>query len=279
MMLRHAVIAAVFLLLAGGFASARDPAAAVLEMSADGEVQIAVDGKVSDYRLRSTLAPAVADLVDRNVRGWTFEPVVVDGVPVIAKTAVHLDLKAEPTELKDKYKLRIVNVTFGAPRRASNDHMRPPHYPEAAVGAHLGAKVWLYLLLDDTGKVVQAQARQTSLDKQANSELEAERWRKLFEKSSIAAAKEWHFDLSEAINGKTIGMTAVVPIVYSVRDMPARAPENEWKSYAPGPVHPAPWLSTAGGADNSALSTLQDGQALSLESRFRLKDDVVGKAL
>jgi hypothetical protein len=32
-------------------------------------------------------------------------------------------------------------------------------------------------------------------------------------------------------------------------------------------------------ADNHDLSTLRDGEAVSLESRFHLKDDVVGKAL
>ena len=279
MILRRALFAAAWLLsasvpaLAGG-------TAATLEMSADGEVQIAIDGKVSDYRLKSKLAPVVANLVDHDVRGWTFEPVVVDGVPVVAKTAMHLDLKAEPATGKDNYNIRIVNVTFGEPRRSSNDQTRLPHYPEAAVSAHLGAKVLLYLRLDETGSVVDAQPYQTSLDKQPGSEFEAERWRKLFEKSSIAAARSWRYDLTETVNGKAIGTTAVVPIVYNVSDFGARRPApDEWKAYVPGPVHPAPWSSIEAVADNRDPSTLQEGEALSLESRFRLKDKVIGKAL
>ena len=38
-----------------------------LEMSADGEVQIGVDGNVTDYRLASELSPQVAALVDKKV--------------------------------------------------------------------------------------------------------------------------------------------------------------------------------------------------------------------
>jgi len=50
--------------------------AQTLEMIAEGEIQIGTDGKVSDYRLKSELAPLVADLVGRNVRKWRFEPIL-----------------------------------------------------------------------------------------------------------------------------------------------------------------------------------------------------------
>lgn len=279
MVLRRNLLAAAWLVSASLPALA-GTTAPTLEMSADGEVQIAIDGKVSDYRLKSTLAPVVANLVDHDVRGWTFEPVVVDGVPVVAKTAMHLDLKAEPAAGKDNYKIRIVNVAFGEPRRSNNDQTRLPHYPEDAVSAHIGAKVLLYVRLDETGKVVDAHPYQTSLDRQTRSEFDAERWRKLFEKASIAAARDWRYDLTETINGKTIGTTAVVPIVYHASAFGDRKPaQDEWKAYVPGPVHPAPWPSIEAVADNRDPSTLQDGEAISLESRFRLKDEVIGKVL
>ena len=279
MVLRHAFLAAACLTLTSAPALAGE-SAPTLEMSADGEVQIGVDGHVSDYRLQSKLAPVVANLVDHDVRGWTFEPVIVDGVPVVAKTAMHLDLKAEPTTGKDHYNIRIVNVTFGEPKRRNNDQTPPPHYPEAAVSGHVGAKVLLYVRLDETGRVVDVQPCQTSLDVRTRSEFDAERWRKLFEKASIAAARNWRYDLSETINGKPIGTTAMVPVVYNVKEFGTRKPApDEWKAYVPGPVHPAPWLKSEQVADNHDPSTLQDGQAMSLESRFRLKDDVIGKAL
>jgi len=275
--MRHALLAAACLISAMAPALAGQ-SAPTLEMSADGEVQIGVDGHVTDYRLQSKLPDALARLIDHDVRGWRFEPVLVDGVPVVAKTAMHLDLKAEPAA-NDSYTMRIANVTFGEPRR-SQDHERPPVYPAAAVSVRLGAKVLLYVRLDEHGKAVEVQPYQTSLDARASSENEAEHWRKLFEKASVTAAKSWQFDLSETVNGHPIGTTVIVPIVYNVVGGGRQKPgPGEWKPYLPGPVHPAPWMPSEQGTDNRDLSALKDGQALSLDSRFRLKDDVIGKTL
>jgi hypothetical protein len=52
-----------------------------------------------------------------------------------------------------------------------------------------------------------------------------------------------------------------------------------WKRYLPGPMHAVPWTEDRQLAGNENLSALGDGQALSLDSRFHLKDDVVGKTL
>jgi len=251
---------------------------AVLELSTDGEVQIAPDGHVSDCHLSGKLTPAVADIVDRHVRGWRFEPILVDGHAVEAKTALHLDLQAEPIAGKDDYLLRITNVRFGEPRR--NAQMKPPRYPLEAVHVGLGAKVLLYVHLDEAGKVIDVDAYQTNLNAKPSSEFEARRWREVFEKSSIAAVKNWRFDISETVNGKPIGTTAIVPFVYSVVGGPIRkAAPGEWQPYLPGPVHPAPWLKPEQVAASRDVFGLKEGQALSLDSRFRLKDNVIGSTL
>jgi hypothetical protein len=251
------------------------------ELEAVGEVQIAPDGAVSDYRLGkdSTLPPAIAQLVDRNVRAWHFEPVLVDGKAVVAKTALHMQLKAEPLDGRDRYSVRVEDVRFGAPVRSAQG--KPPRYPDAAVGARLGAKVVLALRLDETGKVIDAQPYQTSLDARARSEADAERWRRLFEKASVAAAKTWHYDLTETVNGRAIGTKVMAPVVYSVSNsFSSAAGEGRWKSFIAGPVHPVSWMP----ADSSAhteqrVAALGEGQNVSLDSRFHLKDDVVGKVL
>jgi len=245
----------------------------VLEMSADGEIHITPDGHVSDFQLKSNLSPTVAALVDRNVRSWHFEPIVIDGSPVAAKTALNMELKAEPTGSEGKYAIRIADVRFGEPRR--NAHMKPPRYPEEAVRARLEARVLLYVHLDGTGKVVEASPRQTSLSAKLSSELEAKQWRELFEKASLSAAKNWQYDPSETFNGKSIGTTAIVPLVFSIRD----AGPGEWRAYLPGPVQSAPWLKPGQLAGNADLSSLRDGQSLSLGSRFHLMGSVIGNTL
>lgn len=252
-------------------AQQRQPA---LSMQSDDEVQIAKDGSVRDYKPRAVLAAPVAALIDRNIRGWHFEPVVVDGVPVIASTVVHLDLSAEPIKGTSDFKLRIVSVHFGDPGRLGK--IIPPEYPADAVRAALDARVMMYLVLDESGKVVKAEPYQTSLGARARSEHEAEIWRKRFERASIAAAMKWRYNLSEKVNGKTLGTSVLVPIQFSM----SRSNERDhWKAFIPGPVHTGLWAGQLARPSENSLAGLSAGNALSLDSRFRLKDDVVGKTL
>jgi hypothetical protein len=271
--------AAAFVALIVSFApwAAASQAAPELEMSADGEIQVARDGSVSDYRLESALPPAVAALVDRDVRRWLFEPVVVDGEAVVAKSAMHLALRAEPVDGTDQYRVRIANIYFGAPRH--NDSTRPPRYPHAAVAAHLGARVLLAVRFDETGKVVDAAPYQTSLDARTRSEKEAEHWRKLFEQASVAAARQWRYDPSETINGKPIGARAIVPIVYSLRDLGSAPQPGKWKAYVPGPVYDVPWLDSQHVADSQGLADLPDDVSLPVDSHLHLRGNVIGSLL
>lgn len=253
--------------------------AEVLEMDANGEVQIAPDGHVTDYRLNSKLAPMVANLIDRNVRAWQFEPILVDGVAVTAKTSMHLHLKAEPIDGKDAFSLRVANVWFGNPNRKSSGKMRPPHYPPSAVRAHTGARVLLAVHVDETGKVVEVFPYQISLSKDAGGETEY--LRKLFEQASVEAARHWEFEVASTAGGKPLDAHLIVPTVYFLCDDPGscRHGDGVWRSFVPGPVTPAPWMQKTQFAENADFSALGDGQTLALDSRFRLKDNVIGKTL
>lgn len=259
--------------------------AEVLEMDAHGEVQIAPDGHVTDYRLNSKLAPAVADLIDRNVRKWRFEPILIDGKAVVAKTSVHLTLNAEQIAGKDDYRLRVAYVHFGDMKLKPSTHMAHPKYPREAVFARVGGKVVVAVRIDATGAVIDAQPYQTSLDARARNEAEAEHYRQLLEKATIEVVRQWSYDSGQIIDGKPVGSTALVPISYFLSEckMPCRPPktspdDHKWRALLPGPVHPVPWMN-AQVVDSAQLSTLSDDQALSIESPFRLKDDVVGKVL
>lgn len=249
-------------------ASAQKAATPFVELAVKGEIQIAPDGHVNDYQLKSDLAPAVASLVDRTVRGWHFEPVVIDGNPVNAKTTMTLHLRGEPTS-GDSYSLSIASVFFGTLTRVK---MVAPKYPSEAAHKGLGAKVVLYLLIDVDGKVVEAIAHQTGLDKRAPSEHEAEARREQFEKASIKAAMQWQYNPSEFVNGKAVSNRyAIAPIVFG---------NHEATAYLTGPIHPTPWdSSNTGGKDEERFAQLSDGETASTNSHFHLKDDVVGKKL
>ncbi len=245
-----------------------------LSMQSDGEIEIAGDGSVRNYKPHAVLAAPIAALIERSALGWHFEPVIVDGMPVSASTAVHLGLSAEPIKNSEDFKLRIVSIQFGDPARMGK--IVPPAYPADAARAGLEARVMLFLQLDESGNVINAEPYQTSLGARARSEHEAEMWRKRFERPSVAAAMKWHYNLSEKINGKSIGTRVLVPIEFSMSRSGGR---ERWKAFVPGPVHSGLWAGQLAQPSERNLAGLSDGNALSIDSRFRLKDDVVGKTL
>ena len=275
--LRRIACAVALTIGTAGIASAQHSTAPVVELTARGEIQIAPDGHVSDYQLKTKLAPSVAQALDRAVRGWHFEPVLIDGRAVAAKTTMSIQLHGEPKS-DDTYSLTVSSVHFGVLTQAKQV---PPEYPYDAVRARLGARVVLYLLIDANGNVVQALPGQTSLSMRARSEHEAEVWRERFEKASIAAALKWHYDPSEFVDGKPMANRyAIAPIVFNVKERPADPDQEGWVAYVPGPVHPAPWdKAVVAGNDQQRFAQLSNGETASANSNFRLKDDVVGKAL
>jgi hypothetical protein len=273
MSMHRIVLAALVATLPGIVAKAQE--SAFYELAADGEVQIAPDGHVSDYHLKGELAPTVAELVRRNVMSWQFEPILLEGKAVVAKTAMHLGLRADKVSGKnDEFSVSIASIDFGAPTRSIAGNA--PRYPRNAAHARLGAKVVLSARLDENGKVVEATPYQTSLDARASGDNEAEKWRREFEKASIAAVMTWRYDLSETIGGRKIGTSIYIPISYSISASPTPA-KGAWNGYIPGPIHPAPWIDARG--DDVRVAQLDKDEAISTSSRFHLKNDVIGKAL
>lgn len=244
------------------------------ELQVDGAISIGPDGRVLDYEPKSDLSPAIAKIVGDQVRSWTFEPVLVDGRPVIAETRLALELEAMQSG-DDGYALRIARVWFGQP--AKRHRMDPPRYPRSAVRARLGAKVVLVLKLDAQGNVIDVFPEQTSLTSAGKESVE-EKWREIFEKASIAAAREWKFEITETVNGKPIESSVRIPVVFTLRD-DSRRSDTRWQVFIPGPVHPLPWVDSESLATGPGRDALEDGELQPLSSRFKLKQDVVGKVL
>lgn len=245
------------------------------ELNANGEIEIGPDGKVRNYTLDGKLSAEIAQVVDRRVRAWTFEPIVVDGKAVIAKTRLRLVLLATPVD-DEHYALQVENAWFGEPESGST--MTPPRYPREAVMAGIGAKVVLAIRTDAQGRVTDVMAEQTSLSARGRPKVE-EKWRNVFEKASMNAARSWMFRSSEELDGKLTSSVIRVPVSFSLTMSPGTGGKNAWRGYVPGPVRPIPWVQDDTVASQSDRDALQDGVAQSLSSRFRLHDDVIGKVL
>lgn len=271
MSLHHLLV--LILSLTATAVSAEKPAQQY-ELEAYGKIEIGPDGTVHKLELDNSLPKAVRHLIDANVAKWRFEPILVDGRAVIASTRVSLDLVAKPVG-NDEYQMSVAKVFFGAPDADKKNKL--PLYPRRAVKTRLEARVLLELKLDAEGRVVGAHPYQTSLSR-VEIPLVARGLRRLFEEASVEAAKTWRYELTEIVDGRPTESYVVVPISYKIYEGSNHEHSGQWQAFFPGPVTPAPW-SAARELAESDTNTLDDGVAMSLDSRFKLLSDVEGKAL
>lgn len=258
------VAAALVMLLAVGAAQAADDDAE-FELEAVGMIDVGPDGSVHDYVLETELDPDVAKLVDRTVRGWRFEPVLVEGRPVIATTRMRLQLEALPRD--DGFALRVADVAFGEP--LSTDRASPV-YPRVALNMNAGAIVSLLLRLDATGKVEEVHVEQVNLS--IDGGRRANFLRERFAASSRQAALAWTFDMGEIVDGEPVPAVVRVPLEFGFGRTGAW---SERPTYHPGPYHPSPWADQA----DAATGMLAQGDVQQLDPRVKLRDDVIGSML
>jgi len=239
-------------------------------LDATGTIEIGPDGAVLDYRLDKGQKPAVAAALDQSIRGWRFEPILVDGRAVIATTRMRLALVATPVG-GNEYGLKVNNVWFGEPDR--KNRLAPPRYPHGAAQLGVAARVVLVLRLDAHGNVTDVHTEQVSLNFSEPEGRAIERWRRTFEASTVATAKTWKFAITELVDGQPSPVTSVrVPVEY----VPGPRIGNQWQAFVPGPRHPIPW----GDPSLASLDTaLGNGDMQPLDSRFKLTTPLLGALL
>lgn len=244
---------------------------ATYQVTIEGDLYVGPDGTVTDYQLRSDdLSQVIAGLVDKQVRSWRFEPILVDGRAVRAKTSLKLALTVSP--VAGGYRLHVAGVGFGNPVRRSQG-LKPPEYPSLASRAGVGGEVMLVLTVDGSGDVVEADVESTSLSGKGPQRV-VEQYADMFEYSAKAAARRWHFDMTERIDGKAMTTRVRVPVSFRIAGV------KGWTAMVPV-LRPGHYLESHGHDDAQLAaagdSATQEPQALN--TRFRLKDEVVGRAL
>lgn len=239
-------------------------------MDAAGTIDIGPDGAVLDYRLDKGQKPAVAAALDQSIRGWRFEPILVDGRAVIATTRMRLALVATPVGAGE-YGLKVSNVWFGEPDR--QNQLAPPRYPQAALKNGVAARVVLVLRLDAHGNVTDVHTEQVSLNLDQAAGHRVDRWRRTFEEATAEKAMTWKFAITELVDGQPAPHTSVrIPVEY----VPGSPGGNPWRAFVPGPRHPVPW----GGTGLATLDPeLGNGDMQPLDSRFKLTTPLLGTLL
>jgi hypothetical protein len=245
-------------LMAAGPAAVRKRVQA--SMLVTGTIDVAPDGHVARYALDrpDKLPQAVRDLLGKAIPHWTFEPVTLNGQPVIARSPMSVRVVAKPLD-DGRFSITVAGAVFGhggdgTGRTLAVKHETRPFYPREAVQARVAGTVYVLVRVDRQGKVVEALARQVNLRVIAG-DAEMARWRGVLARASVNAIRHWTF------TPPTVGKEAaapywqvVVPVDFSLRG-PSIAHQTgygEWRPYVPGPVQQAPWVDRrllAGSAD------------------------------
>ncbi|HET8765018.1 MAG TPA: energy transducer TonB [Rhodanobacter sp.] len=263
------LLATVLILLAMAASTAQAATSKDVELSAivEGTIVLAPDGHVQDVVVpdAAKYGQPVVDMVRTTALKWRFDPVVVDGQPVIAKSSMHARVVLKKNAAGD-YVAWVRGATFGdtdanntSVVRASPANLKlPPRFPAEALHSKAEGRVYLALRIDRAGHVVDAVVEQVNL---ANTGPEAvlNRSRKAFADASLVAARRWSYMVPTT--GKLAGRdnwTVRTSIRFFLRGAGMPKDGSAWAAYIPGPYTPAPWVDkpNAGAADVLADDTV-----------------------
>lgn len=267
----------LFCVLLSGSALAAGPAAVRKRVQASmlltGTIVVAPDGSVGSYAIDKAekLPPVVTGVIAKSIPAWKFEPILLNGKPVAAKTKMSLRLVAKPVG-DDSYSIGIGGAQFGQNVPGESITYKEPVrtvYPPQAARDHVSGTVYLLLRVGREGRVQEAEAEQVNL-MVVDSDKGMERWRKVLADSALAAARRWTFNLptsGEHMNDKY--WVARVPVMYGLRPVNENDDYGKWQPYVPGPKQPVPWIDDpqllSGNAD-----ALPDGGIYPLNSGLHL---------
>jgi hypothetical protein len=255
---------------------------AVGSMLVTGWIELAPTGKVAHYDLDqlSKLPPIVAKLIGQTIPGSIFEPVEIDGKPVIAKARMSLRVVADPVGNGD-YRIKIVGAQFAAPAGAtktaaggrSYKTKTPVPYPPGAAALGVSGTVYVLALVDSQGRVDHDLAQQVNL-KVVGNDAQMKDFRRLLAQTATKAVKQWTFNSPETGPEAERSWFARIPITFTLNNQ--RSPAyGQWDVYIPGPQQTEPWLEQMPSIRNDKLiianvdSTPPDG-SFSLASGLHL---------
>lgn len=234
-------------------------------MTLSGVIDIGRDGQVEGFQLdhREKVAEDVATMVDGTVKAWRFEPVLVDGQPVRARTTVQLRLLADNLA-GNTMQVRVTDANFDKVRDENNLgsddiralNMRPPVYPDKAASIRGQGVVLLLVKIGRDGKVADVIAERTNLTSVGPGRT-MDMLRDVLAKASVKTARTWTFKPPTTGKDKDAEFWTVrVPVHYAFDSKKERY--GRWSAYIPGPRQQAPWK-TGEDANASGSDLLPEG--------------------
>lgn len=255
----------------------------VLIARVDGRIAIDAQGVPIDYRIETELTDKVRTLLDKAVRGWRFEPVLVDGKPVTAEARMRVTLVAR--EQGDGLRVGIDNVIFPTDAdsanlsevKAAKLRVMPPKYPGYAASLGVEGRVLLHLKLSLDGRVEDVVAVQSSLAKVAGKDELLGKLIAEFEEASLKAARNWRFEVHDTRSSGEAeeGITFAIPVDYLMRDKRGQK-QGVWATEVRGPKRVAPWHDDKQNFQQVGVSDVSGNEMVYLGGGLKLATEVQG---
>lgn len=215
-------------------------------MLVKGTIETNADGSVNTVAIdkQEKFPPGLVDFVQKQILAWKFEPVLVDGKAMRARSPMSVRVVARKVG-EDSYSIAIRNASFEGEEPAEGEtltsvRMIPPRYPKAAGMSGASGMVYLLVKVGGEGRVVDAIVEQVNL-KTIGTTNEMTVWRKALAGAALGAARQWTF--KTPVKGEQANQefwTARIPVAFYMNDN-MDAVYGKWEKYIPGPRQSAPW--------------------------------------
>ena len=187
--------------------------------------------------------------VQQQVSGWKFEPVLVDGKPMRARSKMSLLVVAKRPD-KDTISIRILNANFDGDGKGPQEgevvsplQRTAPLYPESVAAAGVTGTVYVVVKIGPDGTVQDAVVEQVNLRVLGKEKVMAA-WRSALSDSALKAARGWTYKLpTRGEQASASFWSARTPISFMMHGTdPDRY--GKWQVYLPGPRQNIPWFSS-----------------------------------
>ncbi len=229
---------------------ASEPAKVQYSMLVDGKIRVSPQGTVTSYSLnnRDKLPQVVVKLIDQAVPKWRFLPPTRDGKPAAIDGKMSMRVIAKSIA-GGKFDLHLGSYWVGT--GDSGDVIRrrshaAPQYPPAAIRSRASGTVYFVMQVDKSGHVTKAAVEQVNLFAKGTSKAMTQA-RKLLSDATIAAARNWTFDVPTSGPLSTLDHWDVRSRVSYNIEINGRGPRHDfkpghWSAYIPGPKQTISWL-------------------------------------
>lgn len=271
---------------------ARDLAieAPVLATRVDGWIEVGPDGRVAGYEAITTLGEPLASRLRSMVEAFRFEPVLVDGRPVLARARMRLALVA--SELPDRsLRVAVENVTFPDPDGTERPADAPVltvarrtavRYPEAVAGTGLCARVLVAVQANPDGSLREVGVRQSALLHARGSERQVQDALAHFENAALQGISRWQLAVANPEKRALTAdvLTGLVAVEFQVDGGPEPRP-GTWAWETRSARRDAVWLDARLAARLPGVGDVSGQEAMAglREPRLKLRTDLRDVAL